>query len=977
MSCRPWDKAVDRASSASVEKSVGSGSKRPRPAKKEEDDYCNNDEGICSSSNAAAPMPEPPHVTVDGTKYYSDRFYLCRPSGLVDDGNGNGNGNGNGECAVNSGGTKSCTCGHHNPPPLLDRSRLIHNLVRGADGGGGLAAAILGTYTFDPHWMTHELPDLFPTPGSRRSEADCAIPTLVLHGHKGLKIYRRVPKAKDNVKKDDTEDTKLPAAEKEEDSQACGSGSSRPSSRVSYTTESHQANGKTVEVLCLDSDTDDYDGNEDTGSNTATKSTKSISAKRPVAKRKKYQSDDEDNDTDDEDNDLNNVKEEEEEGLEAQMEDVPPEEGWRRDSLLDSDAEATDDDGDAKNNTNRPKRQRIFADSVHITEVLATWLPPHKVNGPMRTSMSNEGSTNSGARRTSGSGTASSPVTLDDSSDEECDAASEKKNVIVIDSSDEDDDDAGDVKVRIKEDVGATDASNSGSGTSPASNRTSDDGMYDPSLCVHPDIVKRREGRVGVSHPKFMLLFERRGSIVVVVTTTNLTRMGACEGMWVQRFEARRDLGHQHRFKSEGDFSLDGGIGVSSDFGPVLVDFLKRQADASQANRLTPTGFLRKFLGFSKGVDDLWKRYCFEDAQVHLIPTVPGDWTGPRRKQGNKSNPQQTPSLYGPQKIAEILAKIRRKDKKLQKNGKPPSFISTSSDRLSIQATSFGGYWTRQNMEAICKSYLGPASLTHQVKGDPNGDTDEDADSVSCDILDSLDIYWPSMSFFKSISEQKTKRRKLDETVEEEIKDYAKHDPMKGFYCFHSSQNFNTNDLSVISRMVQYVPTQTPQIPVVLCPHIKTVARILGDYYENDSRFEHSFSWFMLTSACLSRGAQGRIPEMRGFEADADLMSYSNFELGVLFCSTTGGGVPGQNRLYGFRPKECQCLDNAPESFGSLVHLPVPYQLRAAPYQPDEDDAAMCETPFFHELSEGVGSAGHICLTPLGQKINEKACMQK
>ena len=902
MSSRPWDKAVDRASLASAEKSVGLGSKRPRPAKKEEDD-----EGICGSSNAAATMPEPPHVTVDGTKYYSDRFYLCRPSGLVDDGDGNGNG----ECAVNSGGTKSCTCGHHNPPPLLDRSRLIHNLVRGADGGGGLAAAILGTYTFDPYWMTHELPDLFPTPGSTRGKADCAIPTLVLHGHKGLRIYRRVPKAKDNVKEDDTEDTKLPAAKKEEDGQTNGSGSSR-------------------------------------------------------AKRKNYESDEEDNDTDDEGNGLTNVKEEEE-GFEAQMEDVPPEEGWRRGSSSDSDAEVTDDDddgGDAKNNTDRPKRQRIFADSVHITEVLATWLPPRKINGSMSTSMSNGGSFNSGARRTSGSGTASSPVTLDDSSDEECNAASEKKNIIVIDSSDEDDDDAGDVKVRIiKEDVGATDSSNSG--TSPARNRTSDDGMYDPSLCVHPDIVKRREGRVGVNHPKFMLLFERRGSIVVVVTTTNLTRMGACEGMWVQRFEPRRDLGYCGR---ESD---------SSDFGPVLVDFLKRQADASQANRLTPDGFLRKYLGFSSGLDDLWKRYCFENAQVHLIPTVPGDWTGPRRRQRNKTNPQQTLSLYGPQKVAEILAKIRRKDKKLQKSGKPPSFISTSSDRLSVQATSFGGYWTRQNMEAICKSYLGPASLMHQVKGDPNDDTDEDADSVSCDILDSLDIYWPSMSFFKSIAEQKTKRRKLDETVEEEIKDYAKHDPMKGFYCFHSSQNFNTNDLSVISRMIQYVPPETPQIPVVLCPHIKTVARILGDYYENDSRFEHAFSWFMLTSACLSRGAQGRIPEMRGFEADADLMSYSNFELGVLFCSATGGSVPGQSRLYGFRPKECRCLDSAPDSFGSLVHLPVPYQLRAAPYQPDEDDASMCETPFFHELSEGVGSAGHMGLTPLGRKINAKACMQK
>jgi hypothetical protein len=96
-----------------------------------------------------------------------------------------------------------------------------------------------------------------------------------------------------------------------------------------------------------------------------------------------------------------------------------------------------------------------------------------------------------------------------------------------------------------------------------------------------------------------------------------------------------------------------------------------------------------------------------------------------------------------------------------------------------------------------------------------------------------------------------------------------------------------------------------------------------------------------------------------------------------LFCSSTGGGVPGLNRLYGFRPKECRCLDNAPDGFGNLVHLPVPYQLRASPYQPDEDEATMSETPFFHELTEGIGSAGHMGLTPLGRAINEKACKQK
>lgn len=900
---RPWDKAVDRAEG-------GSGSKRPRPppppaaaanAKKEDEDD--------ATPYARA---EPPHVTVDGTKYYSDRFYLCRPSGLVDD-----------DLGAASKPPTACTCGHDSPPPLIDRSRLVHNLVRGADGGGGLVAALLGTYTFDPYWMAHELPDLFPTAAEAAADCRPAIPTLVLHGHKGLRIYRRVARG---AKRDDDQDddAKIPAATKKEKEGGDG-----------------------------------YD-NENTVSN-ATKSTKAVSTKHPVvAVQTNCGSDEDENATDDEGDDLNNVKEEDQ--LDGETEDIPPEEGWRRESSLDSEEETTDDEDGAQKTGDRPQRRRVLADSVHVTEVLATWVPPRKANGPV----SNR-SGGTGAGRPSGTGSASSPVTLDDTSDEECNGPSGKNNVIVIDSSDdeeEDDDDTNDAdtKVRIKQNADAS--------ISPPdnSNRTSDDGLYDSSLCVHPDIIQRREGRVGVHHPKFLLLFERRGSIVVVVTTTNLTRMAACEGMWVQRFEPR-DLGQRYRFKSEDDTSPSGSVGVSTDFGRVLGDFLKRQSDASQANRITPDGFLRKFLRFPCGLEDFWNRYCFEEAQVHLIPTVPGDWAGPRRAQGKKEA-QQT-NLYGPQKVADILGKIRRKDKKLRKHGKPPSFISTNSDRLIIQATSFGGYWTRQNMEAICKSYLGPASLTSQVKGESNGDTDEDADSVSGDILDSLDIYWPTMNFFRSISQQKSKRRKLDDTEEEEIKDYAKHDPMKGFYCFHSSQNFNTNDLSVISRMIQYVPQERPQIPLALGPHIKTIARVLGDYYENDNRFEHSFSWFMLTSACLSRGAQGRIPEMRGFESDADSMSYTNWELGVMFCSSTGG------RLYGFRPKECRCLDNAPDGFGNLVHLPVPYQLRASPYQPDEDEATMSETPFFHELTEGIGSAGHMGLTPLGRAINEKACKQK
>ena len=40
---------------------------------------------------------------------------------------------------------------------------------------------------------------------------------------------------------------------------------------------------------------------------------------------------------------------------------------------------------------------------------------------------------------------------------------------------------------------------------------------------VDPEIVARRKSCVGVHHPKYMLLFGRYGSVVITVSTSNLT----------------------------------------------------------------------------------------------------------------------------------------------------------------------------------------------------------------------------------------------------------------------------------------------------------------------------------------------------------------------------------------------------------------------------------------------------------------------
>ena len=87
----------------------------------------------------------------------------------------------------------------------------------------------------------------------------------------------------------------------------------------------------------------------------------------------------------------------------------------------------------------------------------------------------------------------------------------------------------------------------------------------------------------GVHHPKFFLLFERSGSLVIIVSTSNLTPQTAMEGSWVQRFESI-DTAPRPTFANDvgrgGDDKRWTDHGMPSDFGAVLTDFLEKQSDA-------------------------------------------------------------------------------------------------------------------------------------------------------------------------------------------------------------------------------------------------------------------------------------------------------------------------------------------------------------------------------------------------------------
>lgn len=83
--------------------------------------------------------------------------------------------------------------------------------------------------------------------------------------------------------------------------------------------------------------------------------------------------------------------------------------------------------------------------------------------------------------------------------------------------------------------------------------------------------------KMGCNHPKFFLLFEKSGSLVVIITTSNLTPGTSTEGSWVQRFESitSTDAAATTKQGSGVDF------GMPSDFGVILSDFLEKQSEAA------------------------------------------------------------------------------------------------------------------------------------------------------------------------------------------------------------------------------------------------------------------------------------------------------------------------------------------------------------------------------------------------------------
>ena len=661
---------------------------------------------------------------------------------------------------------------------------------------------------------------------------DNNVPTLVLHGHMGLSDRLKQKK-------------KTPMSQQSESQSSAGHSEEWNDSRYQQDTKrarvdiTAERNNDDDGVICIDDSSDEDEP----------------SSREKV--KTEYQ-----------DEEQVAIKEEE-----------PPEDAWLR-----------------KQNATIVSAKPHFGKSVHLTEILTTWLPDNAKDEIE--SLRKERATK-------------------DEDDE----------VVVLDSDDEE---------------------------TPADTRYG----------VEEFVIKRRLGKRGVHHPKFMILFETCGSVVVIVTTANLTPQHAVDASWVQRFEPLQTTNARGVTDST---QCDG-----SDFGYVLANYLECQQLAARAGEMIPEVFLRRYLALST-LDDLQRRYNW-NSQAHLIATVPGNYKGSQSVTHLGMRGTKRTFLYGSQRVNDILRRLSESpstygEVSLTRPWVPKAFLS-DDDRLIIQPTSFGGLWKQESICELIRLYYdyGKKNATATSPGRAH------------QLLKQTDIVWPTLEYMAEVNHRRKKNNPRVPSpdsvasIEPETAGAVSSDS-DGSFVFLSSISFNTIDFFCISRMCMFEPSYPSQTPSNRSPHIKSFSRVFeGDEYQlrkhfNLEKAEEFLSWCMLTSACLSRGAQGEANPSRAF--DSDEMTYSNFELGVLFVSRLQGDK-NSDRLYCSKPSRCHCgqiYRASQKQSVQMIHLPLPYRLRSRPYHDDEDESEMCATPYFHEIPQGTGFVGQMRLTPLGMQL--------
>jgi len=232
---------------------------------------------------------------------------------------------------------------------------------------------------------------------------------------------------------------------------------------------------------------------------------------------------------------------------------------------------------------------------------------------------------------------------------------------------------------------------------------------------------------------------------------------------------------------------------------------------------------------------DLPYLYDFSSCPVDLIATVPGDQPGRITRAPSSTHYKQ---LYGPQRFSAVMA---------SKTGHPtsqlPPSVLSPTDTFVIQQTSVGTKMSVPFIEQLARNYF--------VE-------DDRVTATMPHVLQNTCIVWPTeefmwMAYRKSVGAPKTNISGTGYSGT----------------CFLMPKYFHETDQEVLSQFAQYAPAADVIIDdgnsrIPRQPHIKTYARLLSDKTTRavvgdggEVSNVNGIAWFMLTSACISRGAQG------------------------------------------------------------------------------------------------------------------------
>jgi len=174
---------------------------------------------------------------------------------------------------------------------------------------------------------------------------------------------------------------------------------------------------------------------------------------------------------------------------------------------------------------------------------------------------------------------------------------------------------------------------------------------------------------------------------------------------------------------------------------------------------------------------------------------------------------------------------------------------------------------------------------------------------------------------------------------------------------FLNSTSFATLDMSTRNRFATYVPNRAAHIDPITSvsgPHTKLYMRLMERCLEQtDTCLCVDLAWCLLTSACLSRGAQGeRFLEKKCKICNGTIVGFvkfTNFEIGVLLHSRKGRqyrALCSACPQHSFRSEESVAKDISMQDVAINV-LPIPFDLlNNELYHDTKGD--LCFQPFTH-----------------------------